>query len=136
MQKKRKVSADSVTYVHVLKACCILGALHQGQQVHVQIQDRGIEVDVLLGTSLVDMYAKCGSLHNARNVLEKMPMSNVVSWTALLNGYALSNDSQKAIQCFDEMQQKGIRPDEAAFTCIFVACSHDGLVREANSILG
>ncbi|CAK9265618.1 unnamed protein product [Sphagnum jensenii] len=47
----------------------------------VQLIQSGYKSDVFVCNSLVDMYAKCGSIDEAWIVFEKMPSQNVVTWT-------------------------------------------------------
>ncbi|PKA54556.1 Putative pentatricopeptide repeat-containing protein [Apostasia shenzhenica] len=44
--------------------------------------------DVFAASSLLDMYAKCGLLPDAHRLFDEMPNRNVVSWSALIYGYA------------------------------------------------
>jgi pentatricopeptide repeat protein len=69
----RKVCNQTVTFVAVLNACARVGALEVGRHVHEQIIGSGCESDVFVRSSLVDMYAKCGSLEDAWRVFNKMP---------------------------------------------------------------
>jgi pentatricopeptide repeat protein len=69
----RKVWPNSVTFVQLLNACAGLGALEDGMRVHGQIIQRGCELEVFVANSLVDMYAKCGSMDNALKVFNMMP---------------------------------------------------------------
>ncbi|KAL6274750.1 hypothetical protein ACE6H2_025442 [Prunus campanulata] len=64
---------DKVTMVSLLLACSHLGALELGKWLHAYIEKEKIEVDVALGTTLVDMYAKCGSIDGASEVFRKLP---------------------------------------------------------------
>lgn len=130
MRKSCTAPVDYVTLVSLLQACASVGALHQGKKLHVEIQQKGYNRDMVVGSCLVDMYAKCGSLVDARKVFESMPNRDVIAWTALLNGYAQHSDGRKALQCFEEMLQEGVEPDDVSFICLLVACSHEGLVNE------
>jgi hypothetical protein len=67
------VDPNSVTFVGVLNACASVLALEEGRCVHHEIIQSGWELDVFVGSSLVDMYAKCGSMDDARRVFSKMP---------------------------------------------------------------
>jgi pentatricopeptide repeat protein len=60
----------------------------------------GLESDVFVGTSLVDMYAKCGSIENAWRVFNKMPSRNVVTWNAMILGHVKCRQGQKALELF------------------------------------
>ncbi len=64
---------NTVTFVGVLNACASVVALEEGRSVHEQIIQSGCESDVFVGSSLVDMYAKCRSLEDAWRVFHKMP---------------------------------------------------------------
>jgi pentatricopeptide repeat protein len=76
------VQPDSVTFAGVLKACASVVAIEESRCVHQQIIQSGLELDVLVGNSLVDMYAKCGSMEDAWSVFNKLPSRNVVTWTS------------------------------------------------------
>lgn len=130
MQKDGTILPDSVTFMYLLKACTSVGALQQGKHLYALIKERGLDSDVAVGNSVVDLFGKCGSLVEARRVFDTLPRRDVVSWNALLNGYAQHSHGRMAIQCFKEMQEHGIQPNEATFTCLLVACTHEGLVTE------
>jgi pentatricopeptide repeat protein len=56
------IPPDSLTFVQVLNARANLQAHEEGRQVHKQVSQSGWESNVCVGSSLVDMYAKCGSM--------------------------------------------------------------------------
>jgi pentatricopeptide repeat protein len=66
----------------VITAYASLQRLEGGRLVHEQLIQSGFKFDVFVGTSLVDRYAKCGSIENAGGVFNKMQSQNVVSWNA------------------------------------------------------
>jgi pentatricopeptide repeat protein len=71
--------AASVTFVGVLNACASVVALGKDRQVHEQTIESGCESDVFVGNSLVDMYAKCGTMEDACKVFNKMSSRDVIS---------------------------------------------------------
>ncbi|CAL9027948.1 unnamed protein product [Prunus brigantina] len=121
---------DKVTMVSLLLACSHLGALELGKWLHAYIEKEKIEVDVALGTTLVDMYAKCGSIDGASEVFRKLPEKDVMTWTALISGFAMCGQGKKALGHFHEMQMSGVKPDAITFVGVLAACSHAGLVDE------
>lgn len=124
MQELGISSLSQVTYVSLLQACAGVGALHHGKQLHAQIQGQGLETDVVVGTCLVDMYAKCGRLDDARAVFDSLPNKNVVTWNAIITGYAQNGMGQTALSVYDSMQQEGITTaDGVTFVCLLQACS-------------
>eukprot|EP01018_Ginkgo_biloba_P001468 Gb_24929 [translate_table: standard] len=121
---------NSKTFASVLPACANLAALEKGKEIHEEIIRCGFQSDVFVGSALVDMYAKCGSVENARNLFDKMPRRNVVSWTAMIAGYAMHGCGKEALKLFEQMQQSGINPNPVTLVGVLSACCHAGLVNE------
>eukprot|EP01018_Ginkgo_biloba_P008642 Gb_28779 [translate_table: standard] len=126
--RQTDMKPNSETWATVLSTCANLAALHKGEEVHEDIIRNGFHSDILLGNALVDMYSKCGSLDHACLVFEKMPRRNVVSWTAMIVGYAMHGWGKQALQLFKQMQHSGIKPDHVTFVGVLSACCHAGLV--------
>jgi pentatricopeptide repeat protein len=59
-----------------------------------------------------------------------MPIKNVSSWNALINGFALHGHGREALECFDRMVASGLPPNEVTFIIVLGACCHTGLVQE------
>ncbi len=74
---------NAVTFVGVLNACDSIMTLDQGSQAHNQILESGCESNLFVGSSLIDMYAKCGSMEEALRVFNNMQSQNVVSWKSV-----------------------------------------------------
>ncbi|KAI5080114.1 hypothetical protein GOP47_0005593 [Adiantum capillus-veneris] len=129
------IHPDSGTYVAILNACALTGAIDKGKHVHDEIlRQELLEHDSLVGNALVDMYAKCGALPQAQSVLEKLPFRDVVSWNTLITGYAQKGKGQQALECYEQMQQEGILPDAVTYHCLLNMCSHLGLVEEGQGL--
>jgi pentatricopeptide repeat protein len=124
------VQPNSVTFVGVLNACASMIALEEGRCVHQHIIRCGWDSDVFVGSSLVDMYAKCGSMEDAWSVFNKMPSRDVVTWTTILGGCAMHGHGKEALKHFKRMCEEGVQPDDVTFICLLSACSHAGLVGE------
>lgn len=117
------VCPNGTTYVCVLKACTNLGDIEKAQDIHIEVERRGLlEEDTIVGNTLVDIYARCGLLAMAAQVLEKLPVHNLVSWTALITGYSEHGNGEKALYCFEQMQLEGIHPDSLTYASILKAC--------------
>lgn len=122
------VSADATMFVSSLKACGSAGAIDKGREVHTEIVELGLEGDHFIGSTLVDMYSKCGSLADGLRVFDNLPIRNVVSWTALMAGYAHQGESELVFHFLERMRVEGIEPDGTAFLSVLSVCSHSGLV--------
>ncbi|KAH7438788.1 hypothetical protein KP509_04G031200 [Ceratopteris richardii] len=125
------LSPDAVTFACILKACGDMKVMHKGEQVHMEIAKQGLlETNPFLGNALVDMYVKCGDLRKAILVLEKLPSRDVVSWGTLMVGFRQHGQSEKVLDCFQQMQDEGILPDALTYCCVLSACSHLGSIEE------
>eukprot|EP01018_Ginkgo_biloba_P029526 Gb_22656 [translate_table: standard] len=124
------IRPNEVTYPSVLSACASLVALGQGMKIHNHTIKTGLEFDVFVGSALVDMYAKCGSIRNAYEVFTNMPERNEVSWNAMISGYAQHGRGKEALHLFEQMQRDGMKPNHITFISVLSACSHVGLVDE------
>lgn len=118
------VSLDIITFVCLLKACGSLSAIIKGQEIHIEIIKQGFERDLLVGSTLVDTYAKCGWLVEAQDMFDKLPKQTIVSWNALLVGYIEHNEGEEALTMLERMQGKGICLDEVTFMCGLKACGN------------
>ncbi|KAJ7538143.1 hypothetical protein O6H91_11G035700 [Diphasiastrum complanatum] len=128
--KKEQVEPSSVTFVNVLTACASIGCLEEGQRVHKQVLESECEVDNFIGSCLVDMYSKCGDLENASRVFDKMHAPNVVTWNAMITGYAKSEEEETAITLFRQMLDKHVKPDYVTIVAVLNACSSIASLKE------
>lgn len=125
---------NPVTVTTILSACAQLGAISLGKWVHGLIKSKSLESNIYVLTALVDMYAKCGSIVEARQLFNLMTEKNVVTWNAMISGYGLHGDGHEALKLFNEMLETGIPPSGVSFLSVLYACSHAGLVREGDEI--
>lgn len=112
----------------VLLGCSNLSALKLGKQIHQFIHKSPLYTDTTVGTSLISMYCKCGNLQDAWKLFLEMPHKDVVTWNAMISGYAQHGAGEKALSLFDKMRNEGIRPDWITFVGVLSACNHSGLV--------
>jgi pentatricopeptide repeat protein len=126
--KQAGVKPNPKTFSSVLSACANLAALEQGKEIHELVIKSGYQSDIFVGNALVDMYAKCGSIDNARITFEQMHQHDVVSWTTIITGYAMHGHGKEALKLFERMQHSGTSPDDVTFLGVLSACCHAGLV--------
>jgi pentatricopeptide repeat protein len=118
---KEGVKPDSVTFVGVVNACASLVALEEGRCAQKRIIQSGWDSDVFVGSSLVDMYTKCGSMEDAQRIFNKIPSRNVVTWNAMILGQVKCRQGQKSLELFQQMQQEGVQPDSVTFVGVLNA---------------
>eukprot|EP00250_Pteridium_aquilinum_P011881 c20365_g1_i1 orf=442-3237(-) len=124
------IRPDEIVLSCILKACSSIEGLHFGKMIHNYLVSRGLEIDLIVSNTLVDMYAKLGSLEDAHRVFDRLTSPNVVSWGAILAGYAQHDQGQPAFDFFRNMLVKGVKPDNAAFSCVAKACGSNGLLEQ------
>ncbi|KAL0422284.1 UNVERIFIED_CONTAM: Pentatricopeptide repeat-containing protein, chloroplastic [Sesamum latifolium] len=83
-----------------------------------------------LERAFVGMYAKCGSLADARWCFDRIKpnLRNLVAWNTMIAAYASHGLGMEAVQTFEQMIQAGVHPDGITFTGLLSGCSHSGLV--------
>ncbi|KAJ7559475.1 hypothetical protein O6H91_04G086500 [Diphasiastrum complanatum] len=121
--QREGVNPNKYTFVSVLKACASLGELEEGMRLHKHITDGECEIDVFVGSSLVDMYAKCGRIDDALEVFNEMPVHNVVSWSAMISGCVKCGQAEKALGLYKQMRQEDVEPDNVTFMAVVNACA-------------
>ncbi|XP_057828968.1 uncharacterized protein LOC131040127 [Cryptomeria japonica] len=114
---------DNFTFPFVLKACGSLIDLKRGKEVHSKIVKMGLDYNVYVGSALVDMYAKCQSLKDARQIFDKMSERNVVSWTAMISGYAQNEQGDEALTLFREMQAERVETNLVTIVSVLPAAA-------------
>ncbi|KAF4379023.1 hypothetical protein F8388_022110 [Cannabis sativa] len=129
------VMPDEVSLASILSACANVQALNQGQQVHCSAIKSGLETSLYAGSSLIDMYAKCGALEVAYEVFSAMPHWGVVSINVLIAGYC-QIDLEKAITLYQEMQSAGLSPTDITYASLLDACNEPTMLILGRGIHG
>ncbi|KAJ0960784.1 hypothetical protein J5N97_001343 [Dioscorea zingiberensis] len=128
---KEGMVLDEFILSSVLTACANVGASEQGRWIHTYVERHFNQLDPVLGTSLVDMYAKCGHLDFALEVFNKMKDKQVFTWNAMIGGLAMHGHGRQALNLFSQMQQQeNFNPNAITFIAVLNACAHTGLVEE------
>ncbi|OIT26855.1 PREDICTED: putative pentatricopeptide repeat-containing protein At5g09950 [Nicotiana attenuata] len=121
---------DGFTFASVLSACASIATLEHGMEVHACAIRSCLESDTVVGSALVDMYAKCGRIDYASRFFELMPLRNIYSWNSMISGYARHGHGHKALELFTKMKLEGQTPDHVTFVGVLSACSHVGFVEQ------
>ncbi|XP_077213420.1 pentatricopeptide repeat (PPR) superfamily protein [Tasmannia lanceolata] len=128
--RMENIKPDCFTMVGVLSACARLGALDLGNWASGLIDRKEYVLNPVLGTALIDMYAKCGSMSPAWEVFQGMEDRDVVVWNAMISGLSMNGHSKAAFGLFTQIEKFGIRPDGNTFIGLLCGCTHAGLVDE------
>lgn len=124
---------DEMTLSIVVSACAHLGSLEIAKETHQYILQNRFKIDVYIGSALIDMYAKCGSMERSLVVFYKLREKSLFCWNALIEGLSVHGHGKEALSMFSTMIKEKMVPNSATFISILCACSHGGLVEEGRS---
>ncbi|XP_044469192.1 pentatricopeptide repeat-containing protein At2g22410, mitochondrial-like [Mangifera indica] len=108
---------DEISLVNLLSVCSQSCDLDLGRYLHLYMVVTGVEIDVIVRNALLDMYAKCGDLHSAQTVFERMSYKNVVSWTSMVTAFAKHQLVNSARDVFDRMPEKNVVSWNSMISC-------------------
>ncbi|KAG0569542.1 hypothetical protein KC19_6G098400 [Ceratodon purpureus] len=127
LQMQREGCApNAITFISILNACASLGALEWVKEVHRHILDADLESDLRVGSALVHMYAKSGSIDDARLVFDRMEERNVITWSVMIGRLAQHGRGLEAYELFLQMQRDGCVPNAVTCVSILNACASAG----------
>lgn len=130
------VEPDTVTLINLLPSCSSLRALLQGKAVHGYAIRKGFLSHLVLETSLVDMYGKCGNYVLAERVFFRMEGRNLVSWNAMIAAYVQNSKEREAIKLFQDLQLEPYASDEMTFATILAGYAEIALPKEGKQVHG
>lgn len=113
----RGLMPSQATFVAVMNSCINLKIPVHGEFIHAKVIRSGFKSDVVVGTTLVDFYSKCGELVNAHKCFDEIEDKNLVSWNALILGYSNQGSSTSVI-LLQQMLQLDYQPNEFSFSAV------------------
>ncbi|XP_022973483.1 pentatricopeptide repeat-containing protein At3g26782, mitochondrial-like isoform X1 [Cucurbita maxima] len=117
------IRPDNFTFPFVFKACGCVQDLDFGVRVHYDSVNFGYELDVFVANSLIAMYGRCGRSELAREVFDKMPERNVVSWSSIIGAYAQNGQYSLGVSLFSLMLAEGFQLNRSVLLNV-MACIH------------
>ena len=128
------IKPNQVTVTGLLPACGLMGSIHRGKELHGLIYRMGFDMNVFVATALIDVYSKCGTVKDAWDVFDRIPIKNVASWNAMIGCYGKHGLVDSSIQLFERMQAEGMQANHITLISVLSACSHGGLVEKGLTI--
>ncbi|KFK28587.1 hypothetical protein AALP_AA7G016600 [Arabis alpina] len=124
---KTGVKPDLVTLLSLISGCGKFGLLDIGKWIDARADScGGKRENVMVCNALIDMYSKCGSIPEARDIFDSMSEKTVVTWTTMIAGYALHGIFLEALELFDKMIVLDYKPNHITFLAVLQACAHSG----------
>ncbi|KAL6990744.1 hypothetical protein U1Q18_008866 [Sarracenia purpurea var. burkii] len=128
------VLPSTATIASALAACAQLGSLTLGTSIHAYMLRKRMPLDTAAENSLVTMYAKCNCLEQSCVVFDKMEKKDVISWNAIVAGYAQNGNLCKSLYLFNEMRTSLQRPDSITVVSLLQACAAIGALHQGKWI--
>lgn len=115
-------STNFVTFASALSACANAGFPSEGIVVHALVVTSGVHDHTVVGNALVTMYGKCGMTQEANKVFKNLSEKELVTWNALIGGYAENEEIDEAIKTFKLMREGGIIPNHITLVHVLGSC--------------
>ncbi|CAN4121641.1 unnamed protein product [Withania somnifera] len=119
---------------NAMSLCASKRAFSVGIQVHCLVIVNGFLSNVYIGSSLISFYSNSGGVVDAYQVFDGMPVRNVVSWSAMVNAFALENELNMCLKLYKGMLGLGLKPNEFTFTSLLSACMGSGCFGHGRSV--
>lgn len=120
------VERNVVTMLGLLPVCLVPGFLWLGMCLHCLCVKIGLDFALSVANCLVTMYAKCGSVEYGRRLFNEMPEKGLISWNAMISGYAQNGLATDVLELYKEMESFGVCPDAVTFVSVLSSCAHLG----------
>lgn len=133
--QSHRISPDGFTLVAALSACAHLGALETGKQIHFHlIAGNFLQYGAIVGTALIEMYAKCGDIESAFTIFIKTANKDAFCWNVMIKALAAHGRASDALRLFASMMKQKLQVNDFTFMSVLFACSHGGMVKEGRQI--
>lgn len=128
--KETGIEPDDIALTSTLSAVADLSALRKGKEIHGFLVRNGFILEGPIASSLLDMYASCGTIDNSFEVFNHTRDKDLVIWTSMINAFGMHGQGKEAVTLFKMMECEKVVPDHICFLALFNACSHSALVDE------
>ncbi|CAL5440427.1 unnamed protein product [Camellia sinensis] len=115
---------DIYTFISILRCCSSLWNASFGKQVHAHIIKESLNGHSHVGTALISMYTNSGCLEDAGVIFNRLHKKDLLTWTVICSGYAQNDEGDKVVNCFNQMRQEGLKPNEFTLSSCLGGCSN------------
>lgn len=129
-----RTEPNDFTFSCVIKACGNARALEQGRIIHDMRVRTGSVLDVIVGNTLIDMYAQCGAIEEALRIFEQLTSKSIVTWGTIIGVCADSGCSGTALRFFNNFEENRLVPDSVIFLSVLKACINTGNLLQGRQI--
>ncbi|KAE8674213.1 mediator of RNA polymerase II transcription subunit 16-like [Hibiscus syriacus] len=130
------IKADMFTAIPSISSIRQLKSIEWGKQMHAYVMRNGLDYQVSVQNSFIDMYCECDCLTYARKVFENVAQKTVVSWSSMIKGYVNHDRNHDALSLFSKMKTDGVKADFITVINILPACVNIGALEQVKSLHG
>ncbi|KVH99623.1 pentatricopeptide repeat-containing protein At1g43980, mitochondrial [Cynara cardunculus var. scolymus] len=130
----KNVRPTEFTLSSVISCAVVFLVVVQGTQLHSLVVKLGFEHDLVVASSLVEMYSKYGSTDAAKIIFDEMEVKDLISWNTMISGLACTGKTVKSLNLFEELLKTGRQPDEITLSAVLLACNRGQLIDRAMAI--
>ncbi|KAL7619004.1 hypothetical protein Lser_V15G00353 [Lactuca serriola] len=105
---KEPIFPDNFTYPFVIRSCGGLSDIYLAKQVHGHVLQSGVQSNIVIENSILDMYIKCDGITDGHKVFDEMTDKDVISWNSLIYGHIKLGQMKRARELFEGMTEKSI----------------------------
>lgn len=121
--QRESIGVSQSAYASVFRSCAGVSAFRLGRQLHGHALKTNFASDMIVGTAILDMYAKCGRMTEAQKLFNFFPIRNLQSFNAIIIGYAQSYQGFQALQLFQILLKSDLGFDEISLSGAFSSCA-------------
>jgi len=128
---------DNVTLSATMKAISLSASssLISCKMLHSWVFKLGFETDMALCSSLISAYARAGQMNSSHLIFESLQYPNVICFTSIISACARYGDGAQAVELFNKMVSRGLKPDDVTFLCAIAGCDQAGLFEEGRLVM-
>ena len=116
--QKGSFTPTSISYSKLLSQCTASKSVTSGMEVHAHMIKFGLSEDPNLRNHLINLYSKCRCFGYARKLVDESTEPDLVSWSALISGYAQNGLGKEALLAFHEMHLLGVKCNQFTFPSV------------------
>ncbi|MCD9642811.1 hypothetical protein HAX54_029830 [Datura stramonium] len=145
---RRGLKGNDATIVIALTACARSARMKEGKSVHGCLIKASKDLNLIINTTLIHMYSRCGRTEIARLIFDWISIKNTVCWNAMILGYCIHGNSKDGLNLFSDMLnsrleitgknhvKNSVLPDEITFVGVLCACAREGPLTEGRKHFG
>lgn len=145
---QRGLNGNDTTTVIALTACARSARMKEGKSVHGCLIKEFKDLNLIISTTLIHMYSRCGRAEIARLIFDRISIKNIVCWNAMILGYCIHGNPKDGLNLYSDflssrLESTGknhvenrVLPDEITFVGVLCACAREGLLTEGRKHFG